>query len=52
MGCLEPLNYLINEKGAVTEAATYPLTINGLAEAQAELWKDIRLSASMRSLLP
>ncbi|MDY7231203.1 nucleotidyltransferase domain-containing protein [Hyalangium rubrum] len=33
--------YLINEKGAVAEAATYPLTIKGLAEAQNELWKDI-----------
>lgn len=33
--------YLINEKGAVAEAATYPITIEGLAKAQAELWSDI-----------
>lgn len=33
--------YLINEKGAVPEAATYPITIVGLAEAQAEVWRDI-----------
>jgi predicted nucleotidyltransferase len=33
--------YLINEKGAVSEAATYPLTLEGLAESQAELWREI-----------
>ena len=33
--------YLINEKGAVPEAAAFPLTVEGLAEAQASLWKDI-----------
>jgi hypothetical protein len=33
--------YLINEKGAVAEAATYPITIGGLALAEAEIWKDI-----------
>ncbi|QRO01875.1 nucleotidyltransferase domain-containing protein [Archangium violaceum] len=33
--------YLINEKGAVAEAATYPITIEGLARAQAEIWRDI-----------
>jgi hypothetical protein len=33
--------YLINEKGAVPEAATYPITIEGLAETQARIWKDI-----------
>lgn len=33
--------YLINEKGAVAEAATYPITIEGLAEAQVEIWRDI-----------
>jgi Nucleotidyltransferase domain len=33
--------YLINEKGAVAEAATYPITIEGLAEAQAEIWRSI-----------
>ncbi len=33
--------YLINEKGAVTEAAAYPLTIEGLAKAQADIWRDI-----------
>lgn len=56
--------YLINEKGAVTEAATYPITIGGLAEEQASLWKDIGdgnyggalrrlrgLSESLRALL-
>ncbi|WP_044187989.1 nucleotidyltransferase domain-containing protein [Hyalangium minutum] len=56
--------YLINEKGAVTEAATYPITIAGLAEAQLGLWKDIGdgdhegalrrlrgLSGSLRALL-
>jgi hypothetical protein len=56
--------YLINEKGAVAEAATYPITIEGLAEAQAEIWKDIgdgdheralrrlrNLSGSLRAIL-
>jgi hypothetical protein len=33
--------YLINEKGAVPEAATYPLTLESLAQTQAELWRDI-----------
>lgn len=33
--------YLINEKGAVSEAATYPITLEGLAGAQAEIWRDI-----------
>jgi hypothetical protein len=33
--------YLINEKGAVPEAATYPITIKGLAETQNEIWRDI-----------
>ncbi|HYO69896.1 MAG TPA: nucleotidyltransferase domain-containing protein [Archangium sp.] len=33
--------YLINEKGAVAEAANYPLTLEGLARAQAEIWRDI-----------
>ena len=33
--------YLINEKGAVSEAATFPITIEGLAEAQAEVWRAI-----------
>ncbi|HZI14838.1 MAG TPA: nucleotidyltransferase domain-containing protein [Myxococcus sp.] len=33
--------YLINEKGAVPEAAAFPLTLPGLAETQALLWKDI-----------
>ena len=45
--------YLINEKGAVTEAATYPITIEGLAEAQAELWKalgDGDLDGALRRL--
>ena len=56
--------YLINEKGAVSEAATYPITIEDLAEAQAAIWKDIgdgdhegalrrlrSLSGSLRSIL-
>ena len=33
--------YLINEKGAVAEAATCPITVEGLAETQAEIWKEI-----------
>ncbi|MFY0575812.1 nucleotidyltransferase domain-containing protein [Cystobacter fuscus] len=33
--------YLINEKGAVPEAATYPLTLEGLSKTQAEIWRDI-----------
>lgn len=33
--------YLINEKGAVPEAATFPITIEGLAQAQADIWRDI-----------
>lgn len=33
--------YLINEKGAVEEAATLPVTIEGLTEAAAEVWSTI-----------
>ncbi|WNG60314.1 nucleotidyltransferase domain-containing protein [Archangium gephyra] len=33
--------YLINEKGALTEAATHPLTVAGLASTQADIWRDI-----------
>lgn len=33
--------YLINEKGAVQEAAGFPVTITGLAETQAAIWHDI-----------
>ncbi|WP_233165656.1 nucleotidyltransferase domain-containing protein [Archangium sp. Cb G35] len=33
--------YLINEKGALTEAAAYPLTVAGLASTQAGIWRDI-----------
>lgn len=33
--------YLINEKGAVPEAATFPITIDGLADAQNEIWRSI-----------
>ncbi|ADO69568.1 nucleotidyltransferase domain-containing protein [Stigmatella aurantiaca] len=33
--------YLINEKGAVAEAASYPITIEGLAKAQADIWSSI-----------
>jgi hypothetical protein len=57
--------YLINEKGAVAEAATYPITIEGLAETQARIWKDIgdgdhegalrrlrSVSGSLQALLP
>ncbi|WP_407154961.1 nucleotidyltransferase domain-containing protein [Bradyrhizobium sp. STM 3557] len=33
--------YLINEKGAVTEAATCPITIEGLADVQGQVWRDI-----------
>jgi hypothetical protein len=33
--------YLINEKGAVAEAAASPISIPGLAEAEAELWRSI-----------
>jgi hypothetical protein len=56
--------YLINEKGAVTEAATCSITLEGLADAQAGIWKDIgeghhesalgrlrRLSASLSALV-
>jgi Nucleotidyltransferase domain len=56
--------YLINEKGAVAEAATYPITLRGLAEAAAGIWKDIGdgeheraldrlrgLSSSLRAIL-
>jgi hypothetical protein len=42
--------YLINEKGAVAEAASYPITIEGLAEAQAELWRDIGEGEHERAL--
>ncbi|MDI1476741.1 nucleotidyltransferase domain-containing protein [Polyangium sp. y55x31] len=42
--------YLINEKGAVAEAATYPITIEGLAEAQAEIWRDIGNGDHARAL--
>ncbi|MDI1446285.1 nucleotidyltransferase domain-containing protein [Polyangium sp. 6x1] len=56
--------YLINEKGAVAEAATHPITIEGLAETQDDIWRDIgagdhagalhrlhSLSGSLRALL-
>jgi len=56
--------YLINEKGAVPEAATYPITLDGLAAAQAGVWRDLgngdhesalrrlrNLSESLRALL-
>lgn len=33
--------YLINEKGAVSEAAAFPITLVGLAETQAAVWRDI-----------
>lgn len=33
--------YLINEKGAVPEAAALPITIDGLSEAEAGIWSDI-----------
>jgi hypothetical protein len=33
--------YLINEKGAVAEAAACPVTVDGLAEAEAGIWKAI-----------
>ncbi|MFY0569899.1 nucleotidyltransferase domain-containing protein [Archangium lansingense] len=33
--------YLINEKGALAEAATYPLTLEGLATTQAAIWRDL-----------
>jgi hypothetical protein len=33
--------YLINEKGAVAEAAALPITVDGLAEAPAEVWREI-----------
>lgn len=33
--------YLINEKGAAAEAATFPITIEGLAETTADVWKAI-----------
>jgi hypothetical protein len=42
--------YLINEKGAVPEAVTFPLTLPGLAEAQALLWKDIGDGEHARAL--
>jgi hypothetical protein len=33
--------YLINEKGAVSEAATFPITIEDLADVQGQVWRDI-----------
>lgn len=55
--------YLINEKGAVAEAATFPVTIDGLSTAEALVWREIgdgrfdaalaalhRLSASLAAL--
>jgi hypothetical protein len=42
--------YLINEKGAVAEAAECPITIDGLAEAETEIWKavgDGRMGAAL-----
>lgn len=57
--------YLINEKGAIPEAATYPITIEGLVETQARIWKAIgdgdhesalrllrSVSGSLHALLP
>ncbi|WP_224369544.1 nucleotidyltransferase domain-containing protein [Hyalangium versicolor] len=43
--------YLINEKGSVPEAATYPLTIEGLADTQMEIWKAIGDGEHERALL-
>ena len=37
--------YLINEKGAVGEAAAFRTTIPGLAERQAAIWRDIGTGA-------
>jgi hypothetical protein len=34
-------NYLINEKGALPEAAGFPLTISGLARSVAQVWEHI-----------
>ncbi|WP_395844604.1 nucleotidyltransferase domain-containing protein [Archangium violaceum] len=42
--------YLINEKGAVAEAATYPITLAGLAQEQAEIWRDIGNADHERAL--
>jgi hypothetical protein len=42
--------YLINEKGAVAEAATLPITIEGLAQGQTDIWRDIG-NADHRSAL-
>jgi hypothetical protein len=33
--------YLINEKGALQEAASFPLTIHGLIEDVAGIWRSI-----------
>jgi hypothetical protein len=33
--------YLINEKGAIGEAAAFPITLPGLAGTQAAIWRDI-----------
>ena len=37
--------YLINEKGALTEAAAFPVTIDELATRVAEIWHRIGLDA-------
>ncbi len=33
--------YLINEKGALAQAADFPLTVRGLAGRVAEVWRQI-----------
>ena len=42
--------YLINERGAVAEAAAFPITIPGLAERQAAVWRDLGAGALDRAL--
>ncbi len=42
--------YLINEKGAVGEAATFPVTIAGLSEAQVGIWRDVGADDLARAL--
>jgi len=45
--------YLINEKGALVQAADFPLTVRGLAGRVAELWRQIgaaEYAAALRTL--
>lgn len=42
--------YLINEKGAIGEAAAFPVTIAGLSDVQVGIWRDVGADDLARAL--